>query len=44
MTWLGLFNTLFACLINRVLVRHVNEAGKTIQWSVKHGTDFPPEQ
>jgi hypothetical protein len=43
-TWLGLFNTLLACLTNRVFVRHVNEAGKTIRWSMKRGTDFPPTQ
>lgn len=41
-TWLGLLNTLLACLINRVLVRHENDTGKIIRWSIKRGTDFPP--
>jgi len=41
-TWLGLLNTLLAYLFNRVFVRHISEAGKTVRWSVKHGTDFPP--
>ena len=41
-TVLGLLNTFLAFIFNRVLVRHVNDAGKTVSWSIKHGTDFPP--
>lgn len=42
-TPLGLFNTLLACICNRVLVRHIDsETHKTVRWSVKRGTDFPP--
>lgn len=41
-TWLGLLNTILACLINRVLVRHVDtETRKTVRWSIRRGTDFP---
>jgi hypothetical protein len=40
-TWLGVINTLLACLANRVFVRHINDAGKTTKWSIKRGTDFP---
>ncbi len=43
-TKLGILNTVLAFLSNRVLVRHTNEQGVTVRWSVKRGTDFPPEQ
>lgn len=40
---LGLLNTLLATLFNRVLVRHTDSSGKTIHYSIKKGTDFPPK-
>ena len=42
-TWLGLLNTVLACLCNRVLVRSARLLdGKTVRWSIGKGTDFPP--
>ena len=40
-TWLGLLNTVLACLFDRVLVHHV-DAGtkKTLRWSVAKSSDF----
>lgn len=41
---LGLLNTLFGCLFNRVLVRHIDvDTGKTVYWSWRKATDFPPQ-
>lgn len=43
-TWLGVLNTVLACLCNRVLVKHIDvDTQKIVGWSVKRGTDFPPE-
>ncbi len=39
---LGFVNTLLAFLVNRVLVRHMDDNGKTMRWSIGRGTDFPP--
>lgn len=40
-TPLGLINTLTGCLFNRVLVKHMNNEGKIIKWTIGVGTDFP---
>jgi len=37
---LGVLNTITAAISNRVLVRHVDDAGRTVRFSVKRGTDF----
>jgi len=37
---LGVLNTITAAISNRVLVRHVDDEGKTIRFSIKRGTDF----
>lgn len=41
---LGLLNTLTACLFNRVLVLHLDDAGKIVNWHIGRGTDFPPAE
>jgi hypothetical protein len=42
LTPLGLFNTLTACLFNRVLVLHLEEESlKIVDWHIGKGTDHP---
>lgn len=38
---LGLFNTVTACLCNRVLVLHVEPDGAVFDWHIDKGTNFP---
>lgn len=41
-TLLGLFNTIIACLFNRVLVRHTCACcNRTLYWSVQRAGSFP---
>lgn len=41
-TPLGLLNTVLGCLFNRVLAKHIDEAGKIVKWSFYKATRFPP--
>jgi hypothetical protein len=42
-SWLGILNTITACICNRVLVREVcDSTGYTISYSIRKGTDFKP--
>ena len=42
LTWLGLLNTLTACLFNRVLVLHCDpKSRRVIGWHIGKGTQFP---
>ncbi len=43
LTPLGIFNTIAACLCNRVLVLHKDsDTHKVVGWHWGKGTDFPP--
>lgn len=42
-TLLGVFNTLTACLFNRVLVLHKDKlTHRVVSWSIDKGSDHPP--
>jgi hypothetical protein len=43
-TWMGVINTVTACAANRVLVRRLDQDGKTLGWFWSKGTAFPPGQ
>lgn len=42
---LGIFNTVFAFLFNRVLILHVDkDTNKVVKRSIAKGTRFPPKK
>jgi len=41
-SWLGLLNTILGCVLNRVLVRCIDENKHTIAWRWDKATDHPP--
>ena len=43
-SWLGLVNTVLACLVNRVLIKCVDSDTKKVSWQWGRGTDFPPAE
>jgi len=41
-TWLGLLNTVLACLCARVVWREVDtETGETIRWGISNASKWP---
>jgi len=42
-SWLGLLNTILGCVLNRVLVRCVDDKTRhTVAWRWDRATDHPP--